>query len=131
METSLGRKNGKWYHEMETEPVIRYIERFTQEQSEVNSLDQIKNLDKDVFIMVYADWCGYCRQAKPDFNNLSTNKDVKIVLVNADKAPELTRQIGSNGFPHFAYYHKDSGKFETAAVPRNINAWTSFIDSKN
>lgn len=59
-----------------------------------------------VFRMFYVDWCGYCKQAKPQFEPMLgtakiNNKPVNIVMVNADEQPQLAKQFGVSGFPTF------------------------------
>jgi thioredoxin-like negative regulator of GroEL len=59
-----------------------------------------------IFRMFYVDWCGYCKQAKPQFEPMIgtakiNNRPVKIVMVNADEQPQLAQQFGVRGFPTF------------------------------
>lgn len=59
-----------------------------------------------IFRMFYVDWCGYCKQAKPQFEPMLgtakiNNRPVQIVMVNADEQPQLAQQFGVRGFPTF------------------------------
>jgi thioredoxin-like negative regulator of GroEL len=59
-----------------------------------------------IFRMFYVDWCGYCKQAKPQFDPMIgtakiNNRPVQIVMVNADEQPHLAKQFGIEGFPTF------------------------------
>jgi thiol-disulfide isomerase/thioredoxin len=92
----------------------------------IKSKDEIRG--KKAFVMVYADWCGHCRVAKPEFLKLS-HETVMPVLVNSDQSPMLASEAGAMGFPHFAYF--DGENFETFRGPRNVEAWKEFILQKS
>lgn len=64
------------------------------------------------FRMFYVDWCGYCKQAKPEFQPMVgtakiNNKPVEIVMVNADDQSDLAKQFGVQGFPTFVLTKPD------------------------
>ena len=62
-----------------------------------------------MFIMYYADWCGHCKRAKPEFQKLidSHNKDnLKIIMINAesDENKDLVQREQIKGFPTVKFY---------------------------
>ena len=60
------------------------------------------------FVMYYADWCGHCKKAKPEFEKLQQNYkgNVKVAMVNSElpENKELVKQQGINGYPTIRYY---------------------------
>jgi thiol-disulfide isomerase/thioredoxin len=103
-----------------TEGYTNYNEAFT------NYYEKFSNPNEDVFVMFYADWCGHCKTAKPHIQkslggiateyddytsgNYRSHNGKSIVLVNADKFPEITRQHGVQGYPTFKYFKSVKGK---------------------
>lgn len=60
------------------------------------------------FVMYYAEWCGHCKRAKPEFQNLmdSYKGPIKIMMVDCE-APEnanLVKSQNIKGFPTIRYY---------------------------
>lgn len=65
-----------------------------------DELNRVIRTEKKVLVDFYADWCGPCVQLAPELEALSKNDtDLKIVKVNVDKAPELSRRFGIRGIP--------------------------------
>jgi FKBP-type peptidyl-prolyl cis-trans isomerase 2 len=66
-------------------------------------LAQAKKEGKPVFLLLYADWCGWCKKTLtetiPD-PRIKRYKDKFIwVKVNSDKETKFKKQYGQNGFP--------------------------------
>lgn len=78
-------------------------------------------------VMYYAEWCGHCKRAKPEFQKLmdSYKGPVKIMMVDCE-APENANLVKSQdikGFPTIRYYPKGLGeKFE------EYNGGRTFMD---
>jgi thiol-disulfide isomerase/thioredoxin len=83
------------------------------------------------FVMIYADWCGHCKKAKPDFEklaagsplNIGTQK-VYVRMVNADT--EEGKALGAEGFPTFRLYKPD-GRMVEYKGGRSIDQYKEFI----
>ena len=61
-------------------------------------------------IICKAEWCGHCKKSLPDFKNAVSKGDGKIMLVNGDDEPELTKKYKVDGFPTIM---KGSGEIHT------------------
>ena len=62
--------------------------------------------DMNEFIMYYADWCGYRQKAKPEFQKLMEDADVKNMgvvarMVDAEQNEAAAKADGVQGFPTF------------------------------
>ncbi len=65
-----------------------------------DDLNRVIRTEKKVLVDFYADWCGPCVKLAPELEALSkTDAELKIVKVNVDKAPELSRRFGIRGIP--------------------------------
>jgi thiol-disulfide isomerase/thioredoxin len=131
--TSSTRSNAQWPREMGT--LVETTQDDTKSEissmqgrvhSEISSMKELQDMKRSVFIMLYADWCGHCRNTKPDFNNFYHSK-YDIVLVNADKSEELVKTMGAAGFPHFTIFNGVS--FIDYNGPRNAKGWNEHLDS--
>jgi thioredoxin 2 len=71
-----------------------------------------------VLVDVWAPWCGPCRMVSPVLEQLATEKagDLKLVKINADEAPELSRRFDIRSIPTLMVFR--SG----AAVATQIGA---------
>ena len=52
-----------------------------------------------VLVDFYADWCGPCQMLAPNLEQLDKEGGVKIIKVNVDDIPELTRQFRVMSIP--------------------------------
>ena len=72
--------------------------------------------------MYYTTWCGYCKQAKPEWEKLSAEFNDKsingtqilITKVDGDENPSVVKQVGVSGYPTFKFeldgeYHNYDG----------------------
>lgn len=67
-----------------------------------------QNPSDPTFTMYYADWCGHCKNAKPDFEKLVAKgqvdvggKKCNVRMVSPEKEPELAKGKPIKGFPTF------------------------------
>lgn len=70
--------------------------------------DYIKS-NKFVIVKCTADWCGPCKRISPYFNSLfekllSLNRDVKLVIADADEGKDLCTYLRVRTIPTFMSY---------------------------
>ncbi len=99
-----------------TKPVA-YLDSsdFDDEGNIINK--DIPQNDKPVFIMIQANFCGYCRIAKPDFQKFCENNVDKFFCasIQADSNEQLVKDLQPKigkiypnlmGFPSYMLYYK-------------------------
>lgn len=83
------------------------------------------------FVMIYADWCGHCKRAKPDFEKFAANsplnigkQKVYVKMVNGDS--EEGKLLGVEGYPTFRLYKPD-GSFVEYKGSRSVDGYKEFL----
>jgi thiol-disulfide isomerase/thioredoxin len=87
------------------------------------------------FTMFYADWCGHCKKAKPDFvefmgdgTKTIGDKTVKIEMVNADSGDPKVEAFQVKGYPTFCLQTTD-GKVTEYKGKREVAGYLEFLNS--
>jgi len=87
------------------------------------------------FTMFYADWCGHCKKAKPDFVEFMADgtktigdKTVKIEMVNADSGDPKVEAFQVKGYPTFCLQTTD-GKVTEYKGKREVAGYLEFLNS--
>lgn len=97
---------------------------------------KLKNMPtRVVLIMIQADYCGYCTQCKPDFENfaqecLNNNYDITVATIQTDDEENNMEDIGrkindSEGVPSFIIYI-DGKKIKKHTGARTKDAFLKF-----
>ena len=76
----------------------------------------------------YADWCGYCRKFKPEWEKLKAEPNLGVQLEEVDcsnEAPKLAKEYNVKGFPTWILLN--DGNKVTYEGERSANAIISFI----
>lgn len=70
--------------------------------------EKIFDTDKVVLVDFYADWCGPCKQMKPDIDAISNEmaEKVTVVRINADDNIELCKELKIDALPTLKVYKK-------------------------
>lgn len=61
-----------------------------------------------VLVDFYADWCGPCKTLAPALDDMlrEYQDEIRIVKVDVDKCPELTRVYGVRSIPAVMTFHQ-------------------------
>ncbi|MFX1286455.1 MAG: PKD domain-containing protein [Promethearchaeota archaeon] len=65
--------------------------------------------DKPVFILFYAEWCGFCKKQKPILMELREEYSdrIEFLYINAPENPQMMQDFGVTGFPTMFYIDKN------------------------
>lgn len=68
--------------------------------------EKLFNTDKVVLVDFYADWCGPCKQMKPDIDAITSEMadKVTVVRINADDNAELCKELQIDALPTIKVY---------------------------
>lgn len=86
-----------------------------------------------VFRMFYVDWCGHCRNAKPEFAKILSvdkvnGKPLQVLMINAEANQALASEFNVSSYPTFVL-SKSTGENIPYMGHRNENAFMSFLES--
>jgi thioredoxin domain-containing protein 5 len=83
------------------------------------------------FVMIYADWCGHCKKAKPDFEALAAQSPLNIGehkvyvrMINGES--EEGKALKVEGYPTIRLYKPD-GRMVEYKGGRAIDQYKEFI----
>lgn len=86
--------------------------------------------DNLVVYFFYVDWCGYCKQAKPEIKKLEEKinsnemNNVKLVKVNCDEEEEMASNFGVKGYPTIvAEKNGEKNTFNSKVDADDIQKW--------
>jgi thiol-disulfide isomerase/thioredoxin len=89
------------------------------------------NPDKIYMTMVFANWCGPCKIAKPHYRSLSqlldkhNIKDVRLTAIDASDDSSLADSICVRGYPTFLIWKNGEKKKYTG--PRNSHSFVKAL----
>jgi thiol-disulfide isomerase/thioredoxin len=96
--------------------------------------ESFQNPTVPTFTMYYADWCGHCKTAKPEFEALVAKSPMdvngvkcNIRMVSPEKQPELAKGRSIKGFPTFMMETPD-GKAVEYKGSRSTDGYLKFIN---
>ena len=99
-----------------------------------NSSEGFESKDETVVYFFYVDWCGYCKQAKPEIAKLeekiNNNKmnNVKLVRVNCDEEEEMASKYGVKGYPTIVCEKNgDKNTFNSKVDADDIQKWVESL----
>ena len=59
----------------------------------------VEDSNGETVFIVYAPWCGHCKESMKDFKEAVSQSGGKIKLVNGDEYPEFVSKYNIKGFP--------------------------------
>jgi len=96
--------------------------------------ESFQNPTVPTFTMYYAEWCGHCKTAKPEFEQLVAKSPMdvngvkcNIRMVSPEKEPELAKGRAIKGFPTFLMETPD-GKTVEYKGSRSTDGYLEFIN---
>src|SRR5579859_2468691 len=88
----------------------------------------VANSDIPVLVDVWAPWCGPCRAMAPMYERAAKELEPKVRLLklNADKAPAMSSRFSITGIPTLLLIHgdKEISRRSGAMDAKTIIAWT-------
>jgi thiol-disulfide isomerase/thioredoxin len=98
-----------------------------------NTASMGARVDLPTMRMFHVDWCGHCRDAKPEFTKLLDlnnvgNKPVRFELVNAEENKELAADNGVQSYPTFVL-NMPSGAKKEYTGERTADAIKQFVQT--
>lgn len=89
----------------------------------------------NTFTMYYADWCGHCQSAKPEFTKFSEqgtitvgNQSCKIRMISPEHDPDSVKGKNIKGYPSFLLETVDGQTVEYTGE-RNTAGYMSFLNA--
>jgi len=81
-------------------PMTTHTQGTVVHASDLDFEQVVLQSDVPVLVDFYADWCGPCRSLAPILEQLaSETTDAKIVKVNVDESPQVSRQYNISSIP--------------------------------
>ena len=91
------------------------------------SKDLKEKMTQETLVFFYADWCGYCKQFKPEVQKY---KGMSVQHVDCtqpgEKEKQLMQQYNVTGFP--ALFYKSTDKQITFNKPRTTSGIVEFVN---
>ena len=89
-----------------------------------------KDEPETVVYFFYVDWCGYCKQAKPEIKKLEEKiknnemNNVSLVKVNCDEEEDKAKEFGIRGYPTIvAEKNGEKNTFNSRVNADDIQKW--------
>ena len=106
-------------------PFLNKGSYFSSIRSTDNSESNLKlNEGNTTVLIFFADWCGFCKQAKPTFEKLVNDYPDKVQLIN-DKNKDLLSKYSVKSFPTIMTNTGDTYK----SNDRSYEALSQFINN--
>ncbi|CAH8617244.1 unnamed protein product [Schistosoma rodhaini] len=92
--------------------------------------DVVKDKSKDVFVKLYAPWCGHCKALAPVWDELGeTFKNSDTVIAKMDATVNEVEDLKVTSFPTLKFYPKNSDEVIDYTGDRSFEALKKFVES--
>ncbi len=92
---------------------------------------KLQNNPRPIIVEFWAPWCGPCKMMAPALQEAAKMYEGKVDLwkINADKEPELLRDLGVKGIPTmFGFFEgKEITRKTGAMTPENVHAFFAAV----
>lgn len=109
----------------------KYSNKKTEYMDAGDRLSYINKQNTPEFVFYYANWCGHCTRAKPNWQSMpSIENNVSISAVDCDQHKEEATAMGVKSFPTFLYFPNgrlDPQSKVSYSGPRTLDGWKEFI----
>ena len=97
-------------------------------------LETFDNSSESSFVIFYAEWCGHCKRAMPEFNKLmdNYNGNIKLLAINSEleENKELIKSQRIQGFPTIRYYPNGlNGQFDEYKDGRTYDEFLQYLNN--
>ena len=87
--------------------------------------------------LFYVDWCGYCKETKPHYqefmnmndNTVVNNKNIKVKMIDCESSKEnqqIAKELGVDGYPTITAQFGDRlERYEGPRTLDGLNEWLS------
>ena len=91
--------------------------------------------NKPTFTFFFANWCGYCKKAQPEWEKFMEqyNGNVNILGVDCEKQKPLAKKHKVQGYPTIRYYPaglSDISNYEPYKGKRDSSSFLNYCNSK-
>lgn len=85
----------------------------------------------DLFLKVYAPWCGHCKKMAPMWSELADAyaEDQDVTIAKMDGTVNEVDQLEVKGYPTLVYFPVGSSEPVTFKGKRNVEAFKEFIEA--
>nr|CAX69781.1 ER calcistorin [Schistosoma japonicum] len=95
-----------------------------------NYNDVVRDRSKDVFVKLYAPWCGHCKALAPVWNELGEAfKNADVVIAKMDATVNEVEDLRVTSFPTLKFYPKNSDEVIDYTGDRSFEALKKFVES--
>ena len=114
--------------------ILGLLAYMAREGFTMKNVEKFQNASEYTFTMYYADWCGHCKKAKPEMEELvkkgaieKNGKKCQIRMISPEKEPEAVKGKPIKGFPTFLMETAD-GQIVEYKGERSMDGYLAFIN---
>jgi thioredoxin-like negative regulator of GroEL len=104
---------------------------YIDDQTSEDDSSFIQSDSAPVFVFFFVNWCGYCKQTKPEVEKLGNQyHGVDIKHIDCEKSPEMAQKHDVKGFPTMKLFPKGINNTDGVVDyngPRKVGHMKKFI----
>jgi protein disulfide-isomerase-like protein len=79
-------------------------ESLMEKEVDEDNIEEILSTDKPSLIFFYAPWCGHCKNAMPQYQEVMKAAKDKAFKIDCESHKDIARKYNITGFPTIRYY---------------------------